>query len=118
MRGYCTYLRYCGGGVMNPCNGCTKCCYGLLPLSEADYQALPDKHFAIAISGAETQYSYILSEPTKYIIDPPDGAPCPYLVNNECSIYENRPEICRIFPAPYHYGVFVKWLKENCVLSR
>ena len=25
-------------------------------------------------------------------------APCPFLVNNKCSIYEYRPTVCRAFP--------------------
>ena len=105
---------------MNPCNGCTKCCNGPLPLSETDYQAIPSdrRFYAVPISGIEAKYSYLLSEPTKYIIDTPTDSPCPYLSNNECSIYANRPEICRIFPAPLHYNspVMNEWLRGNCTL--
>ena len=101
----------------NLCKNCTLCCYGAIILSEKDYENLPDKSFAIPIINIEN-FQHLISEPIKYIIDTPDNVPCPFLdiKNSCCSIYDNRPELCRNFPLiniPKS-----KYINENCILLK
>ena len=40
--------------------------------------------------------------------------PCPYLCEDEgCTIYKDRPEVCREFPA-----VWNEWMEDYCELMR
>ncbi|MBE7704741.1 MAG: YkgJ family cysteine cluster protein [Cyanobacteria bacterium SIG29] len=74
--------------------GCAHCCkQGDFPLSELEYKYL--------MLGYEK-----LNEETKSIIQEnikntkkgnTDSYICPFLINNKCSVYNNRPIVCRAF---------------------
>ena len=75
--------------------GCSLCCErGKYPMSELEYiytlmgyEALDEDKQSIV----ESQIKELLSKPM------PDSYVCPFLINHECSIYNNRSIICRTF---------------------
>lgn len=68
------------------CKQCGKCCKTLVISDKCDEETLSMKK------------GYIGSLPYQgekyYIFD----LPCVYLIENKCSIYEDRPEMCKKFP--------------------
>jgi Fe-S-cluster containining protein len=69
------------------CEKCTKCCNGfwfdLVPLLQDDPLTVLDKTSTALWEGRNVQCI---------------KQPCPYLKDNKCSIYEDRPKVCRMFP--------------------
>jgi Fe-S-cluster containining protein len=101
---------------MNLCNGCTECCKGSLPLSQIDYDRLPE-HLRSTIKVASKEFiykfGYLISKPVLYrTANKKDHELCEFLDGTQCSIYENRPEICVMFP---NYNVS-KYTRSICNL--
>jgi tetratricopeptide (TPR) repeat protein len=42
-----------------------------------------------------------------------NGKPCIYLVEEKCSIYEDRPEACRNYQCAWSQHLFPEWMKPN-----
>lgn len=81
--------------------GCTLCCKQPVPFSKWEWEKLGDKQLpetpletAIKLPDMEAKLCY----------------KCPYSVGGHCSIYEDRPLMCRLFgsmeglPCPIGYG--------------
>ena len=74
-----------------PCNKCmAECCYSP-GLFKNEYEKF------LAKLGPELVHKHEFPNGSKiYFIGEP-GERCPLLTGNKCSIYEDRPEVCRLF---------------------
>jgi Fe-S-cluster containining protein len=84
---------------MNLCKGCK----GSLPLSQIDYDRLPE-HLRSTIELAPKEFidkfGYLISKPVFYrTANKNEDELCEFLDGTQCSIYENSPEICVMFPS-------------------
>jgi len=72
-------------------DGCSHCCYlpTMVYQHEADMMAVAGQRTAKQL--ADRPRSEALESTLSFF-----GEPCPFLVNNRCSIYASRPLICRI----------------------
>lgn len=101
------------------CQRCGKCC-GIVPFNKAEYNAIRDyakkKHIGFTKTELNGRTVYFpkhiyekflraaeIAEKEHRLIDNQfDGLQCPFLAFNNaglsyCTIYEHRPEICRLF---------------------
>lgn len=83
-----------GSGNTNVCSRCIigqDCCRNLsgLKLSENEYE----QHFAKHSENLEVR-----QENNLYVVSAIDGKPCPNWIDDQCSIYIDRPMECRLFP--------------------
>jgi len=85
------------------CTSCGRCCKGLKPtLSEKDQLRLA-KSLGITVEQLKDQYLEYdndKDEPGWQIKD----APCPFLKDNKCAVYESRPDDCRGYPYLHEEG--------------
>ena len=91
--------------IEGECNKCGKCCkqirsYGLKNEKELKIMQIIFPHYKrFFITGKDENNNYILS--------------CKYLdENNQCSVYNKRPSVCRNYPRKYVY--FYPELIEGC----
>lgn len=78
------------------CNGCIECCkYPFIPLILDDFKFVYE-YFPIV-------FAYINKE-LRALILLSDGEKCRYLKDGVCSIYENRPPSCRMYPISPFFG--------------
>lgn len=69
--------------VLTPCKKwCTSCCHIPVSISEVEIEVIE--------RGTGTRRNKNISHPSNY-----HGRPCPFLLNNACSIYTHRPFVCR-----------------------
>ena len=84
------------------CGACAKCCEGkffLAPLILEDFDKVVD-YFKIRIVKLDELI------PVMLLTDGENS--CKYLENSKCSIYENRPPACKIYPfSPYFDEIFI-----------
>jgi uncharacterized protein len=83
------------------CKTCANCCKERSPIvSEEEILSISDK---LEISKDEFIHKYLenTEENNEFIIS---KRPCPFLKNNECEIYEIRPENCRSYPHLHKEG--------------
>lgn len=77
------------------CKQCGSCCRGYpddhVELNKRDIKRLA-KHFGLDFDAANTRFNV-----EGHLAEKP-GGDCAYLVGNDCSLYEARPEHCRNFP--------------------
>lgn len=84
------------------CTNCGRCCKELKPtVSKEDQQRLAD---GLGITVKQLKDEYL-----EYDNDDEPGwqmkdIPCPFLKNNKCIIYENRPDVCRGYPYLHKAG--------------
>lgn len=87
-----------------PPGKCGLCCrYSKTSLRHADITRMMVggvPNLAGLVKGMDTEEPYL---------DSSKG--CPFLVDNKCSIYEHRPEICRLFPL--QGGVMATWMGKE-----
>ena len=77
------------------CKSCANCCKEMRPLVlEDEIQPICNK-FGILKEEFKNKYLEKDEEEGEYIIN---KKPCPFLDNNQCSIYDIRPEDCKSFP--------------------
>ncbi len=84
----------------SPCvrNGCSACCHETeMPLTRADVARLE------AIGHAAADFSRIGDDGFLHLRNDPtraggQGAPCFFLHDGLCSVYEHRPAGCRVYP--------------------
>ena len=78
--------------------GCSFCCYSLVDATkqevEVAYQYAKEKGFALDRDLIEEQAKFSDSIETWEEL-PYRKRACPFLVNNECAVYEKRPAACR-----------------------
>lgn len=79
------------------CTSCGRCCKNLKPtLSEGDQQRLAD---SLGITVDQLKDKYLVYDNDEY--EPGwqiKAAPCPFLKDNKCTVYESRPDDCRGYP--------------------
>lgn len=63
-----------------PCNGCNKCCKSFKEISITDSESKNLNH---------------LAKDGKLFLKLKENGECSYLVDNKCSIYNNRPKTCK-----------------------
>ena len=88
--------------TFNNCNGClSRCCDGkegtiLSQLILDDFEVV-SKYFPILFTFGDMGYlkaNILFSDGKSF---------CPYIKNYQCTIYEDRPSICRVYPlSPSH----------------
>lgn len=79
------------------CAECGNCCREVSPtLSEAEVHAL-SRH--LGMDGAEFVSKYLRpAEPAQEVPWVMRQRPCPFLIDNRCTVYESRPSNCRDYP--------------------
>jgi len=86
----------------NGCGECAECCEGkffLAPLILEDFPKV-EKYFKIR--------AIILDEVIPVMLLTDGYNSCKYLLNGQCSIYENRPPACKIYPfSPFYDDIFI-----------
>ena len=91
-------------GIPFECVKCGKCCKwkGYVFLSDQDVKDLANGLTDGDKNECLDKYTRTLDK-GKYLVlkDKPDSRECTFLENNECSIYEIRPEQCKLFPVNY-----------------
>ena len=75
--------------------GCSACCHQIVYMSLAEAWDIVEKHY-VAIAGMRAT----LTEISQRLLSNADnfayfGTPCPLLKNDRCSIYAERPIVCR-----------------------
>lgn len=106
------------------CKGCGACCKDFgsgkcLPIFEWEKEILEQEAKKLGIS--------LNIKPTVFLLDKKSGKafaykygmfnmPCPFLINNKCSIYLKRPLICQKFPI-FKTPEFSKVIDENSFLD-
>jgi Fe-S-cluster containining protein len=113
------------------CQECANCCKVLRPLLKAeDIKRLADR--------LKMSTEHVIAE---YLVEYGDNSghgfkvtPCPFLVDNACTVYPARPDGCRLYPnlasegfvcrldhtfancsiCPIVYNVYVRVMKEAC----
>lgn len=79
------------------CTTCANCCKTLRPsFSQDDQQKLANK-FGISVDQFRQKYLE-LKEDDGEAVWQINKSPCPFLENNKCTIYNDRPEDCRQYP--------------------
>jgi len=85
------------------CKDCTKCCDGtqffLAPLVLDDFEKVKP-YFEIR--------AIILDDIIPVMLFNDGNSPCKYLEEGKCTIYENRPPACKIYPfSPFFDEIFI-----------
>jgi hypothetical protein len=76
------------------CCACGNCCRDILTtLDDADVSRLAT---GLGISTDEVVDQYLTRDEDADLTL--NGLPCPFLVENRCSVYDHRPEACRSYP--------------------
>lgn len=74
--------------------GCSACCKkGDYPISEIEL-----RYLMLAFSSLNNDIKAVVQKNFSVM---QKGAQCPFLINNECSVYEYRPIICRVHGLAY-----------------
>ncbi|MFO7945056.1 MAG: YkgJ family cysteine cluster protein [Anaerolineales bacterium] len=77
------------------CLECGNCCRSILPnLSPAD---ITDLAAGLSMSKAELTRRYLTTREDQNARTF-NATPCPFLDENQCTVYENRPQSCRSYP--------------------
>jgi len=82
-------IKYLDKLKFNNCENCYECCKKLMALLILEDFKKVYNYFPILIAKFDFLKPVMLLSNDKY---------CPYLKNEKCSIYENRPPACRIYP--------------------
>jgi uncharacterized protein len=82
------------------CTACARCCTTLRPVFSEKFQELVAKRLGITTEQFRERYLELCKDEdgTQWQIR---QAPCPFLIDNKCSIYEDRPDNCRDYPYLY-----------------
>lgn len=82
------------------CTQCAQCCKtSQVLVDEADIAKVAER---LKLPVAEFKQRYVASDRSgeQYF----KTAPCPFLIDNRCSVYEDRPKACRDFPYLHELG--------------
>jgi hypothetical protein len=82
------------------CTTCANCCKTLHPeFSDQDQQVVAEK-LGISVEQFREKYLELTTDDGESVWQIRQS-PCPFLENNKCTIYENRPKNCREYPYLY-----------------
>jgi Fe-S-cluster containining protein len=82
------------------CTACANCCKTLHPeFSDKDQQIVAEK-LGISVEQFREKYLELNTDDDESVWQIRQS-PCPFLENNKCTIYENRPTDCRDYPYLY-----------------
>ncbi len=84
-----------------PCNGCTLCCKNDTIVLHPQYGDDPSQYQTVPTVNQLTGEQVLM-------LDHKPNGDCIYLENNQCSIYEKRPVICKTFDCRRMYLGFTK----------
>jgi uncharacterized protein len=89
-----------GVWAMIDCTACANCCKTLRPeFSEQDQKHIAEQ---LGLSVEQFREKYLeLNNDDGESVWQINQSPCPFLENNKCTIYENRPNDCRQYPYLY-----------------
>lgn len=95
------------------CRECANCCKVFRPLLKVEDIERLARRLRIPRGDFITQYlvQYEHGQGSFFKL-----TPCPFLVDNECTVYSDRPDVCRSYPS-LHRGHFVSSLNDvfsNC----
>jgi Fe-S-cluster containining protein len=76
------------------CTACANCCRKLNPTVDTEDIARLAKHFRVSVRDFRKEHVFSDEFGEQMV----HGAPCPFLVDNKCSIYAVRPKACRDYP--------------------
>lgn len=81
------------------CTQCANCCKAILPvMASADI-----KRLACQLEGTKKEFQAFFLRKNEHVEGfVINSRPCPFLKNNLCEVYENRPRDCRSYPGPKH----------------
>ena len=84
------------------CDKCGRCCRTESPIHVSPHElSRIAEYLRVSYEELKRRLKLIpLRDGTYHLI----GKPCPFLKGNLCSIYEVRPEVCRLYPARYIYA--------------
>ena len=88
-----------------PCNGCTLCCQKLVPFLSPD--ELNSGKYPISLVNSNDN-----NDPTITLFKNKHGG-CSLLIDNKCSIYEDRPLACRQFDCRKHNHLLIPNMFEK-----
>lgn len=93
------------------CSACANCCKEVRPaLSEKEVQRLAGR---LGLTPDDFIQKYLEASEQSDPDDPPwrmRGRPCPFLDENRCSVYEDRPKQCQGYPYLYKSGFVFRTL--------
>lgn len=82
------------------CTACANCCKTLRPsFSQEDQRHISEK-LGLSVEQFRQNYLELKNDDGKSVWQIKQS-PCPFLENNKCTIYENRPNDCRQYPYLY-----------------
>lgn len=84
----------------NPCFPCINCCSGKVKVSDEDMERWKNEENIYVLLSIEEE-----SEGSRFLIHTKDDK-CIFLKDNQCSIYETRPEVCRQFPKNRNHAIY------------
>ena len=93
--------------------GCSHCCHIAVRITVAEAQYIGE-HIGLAPKPAPRKSAYDIK-------DFSDQTPCPFLVNDECSIYPWRPLECRSnfnFDQDNHWCLYENWDKPGSTIPK
>ncbi len=77
------------------CRACANCCKVITPtLTPADIRRLA-AHLGLTSDEFTARFLHEDEDEGGWVFE---AGPCPFLANNECTVYEHRPDACRSFP--------------------
>ena len=74
--------------------GCSICCHGPIPVSNEDLAPLLVRRLA-----AKREFIIAREGDMMFMLGEGETAPCPFLDDSRCVVYDERPMICRLYGA-------------------
>lgn len=76
------------------CTQCANCCKALIVAP--DYRDISELSQSLELSTLDFKKKYMKKDSEGDLVL--KQKPCPFLKNNKCSVYSNRPQLCRNYP--------------------
>jgi Fe-S-cluster containining protein len=93
------------------CHRCGECCKISVQVESSDIIRLADK---LKMKSEMFVAKYVWKDPLTNLNHLED--PCPFLKDKECTVYDARPDVCRVFPFKLHMPVLQD--VEGCKLAK
>ena len=77
------------------CKQCGNCCRGLIiEIEHLDVVREPKLLYVATLLDGHGKIKFEDDMEKQYLLACGESKPCPFLVNNQCSIYPTRPKVC------------------------